>query len=163
MRGATMYTIGKLARRAQVNPDSIRFYERQRLVFPAMKTDAGYRLYDENAVRRIAFIKHAQRCGFSLAEIGELLEMHGADVAARDDGYRLAVEKQAQIGQTIAALEAMSEALSQLITACDEGSPDAPESGVSPLLAALEEGISQQALRSRMAPPSRMAEGRLDA
>lgn len=150
-----MYTIGKLARRAQVNPDSIRFYERQRLVFPATKTEAGYRLYDEDAVRRIAFIKHAQRCGFSLAEIGGLLEMHGADAAARDDAYRLAVEKQAEIGKTIAALEAMSEALAQLVTACDEGSAHAPEAGVTPLLTALEAGISQQALRNRRAPGAR--------
>jgi MerR family Zn(II)-responsive transcriptional regulator of zntA len=157
-----MYTIGKLARRAQVNPDSIRFYERQRLVFPATKTDAGYRLYDDDAVRRIAFIKHAQRCGFSLAEIGGLLEMHGADAAARDDAYRLAVEKQTEIAKTIAALEAMSDALSQLVTACDEGTTHAPD-GVSPLLSALETGISQQALRRPMAPVARRPEGRLDA
>ena len=158
-----MYTIGKLARRARVNPDSIRFYERQRLVFPATKTEAGYRLYDDEAVRRIAFIKHAQRCGFSLAEIGELLDMHSADAAARDDGYRLAVEKQAEIGKTIVALEAMSEALSQLITACDDGSSEAMESGVSPLMTALEAGISQQNGRSRSAPTARVAENRADA
>ena len=78
-----MYTIGRLARRAKVNPDSIRFYERQGLLSPETKTDAGYRLYTDDAVRRIAFIKHAQRCGFSLAEIGELLHMHNGDPAAR--------------------------------------------------------------------------------
>lgn len=158
-----MYTIGKLARRARVNPDSIRFYERQRLVFPATKTEAGYRLYNDEAVRRIAFIKHAQRCGFSLAEIGELLEMHGPDSAARDDGYRLAVEKQAEIGKTIAALEVMSEALAQLVAACDDGAAETLESGVSPLLTALEEGISQQNGRGHTAPGARAAENRLDA
>lgn len=158
-----MYTIGKLARRARVNPDSIRFYERQRLVFPATKTEAGYRLYNDEAVRRIAFIKHAQVCGFSLAEIGELLEMHGADPAARDDAYRLAVEKQAEISKTIAALEVMSDALGQLITTCEGGAAEASESGISPLLTALEEGISQQNGRARTAPGARGTESRLDA
>lgn len=138
-----MYTIGKLARRARVNPDSIRFYERQRLVFPTTKTEAGYRLYDDEAVRRIAFIKHAQRCGFSLAEIGELLAMHSGDPAARADGYRLAIAKQTEIASTVEALESMSEALSQLITACEDNA-ETPEDGISPLLTALETHISEQ-------------------
>jgi MerR family Zn(II)-responsive transcriptional regulator of zntA len=71
-----MYTIGRLARRARVNVDSIRFHERQGLLAPETKTDSGYRLYTDDALRRIAFIKHAQCCGFSLAEIGDLLRMH---------------------------------------------------------------------------------------
>ena len=158
-----MYTIGKLARRARVNPDSIRFYERQRLVFPATKTEAGYRLYNDEAVRRIGFIKHAQRCGFSLAEIGELLEMHGPDATARDDGYRLAVEKQAEIGKTIAALEVMSEALSQLISACDDNASETLESGVSPLLTALEAGITARNGKSRPTPSARLVENRIEA
>src|SRR6186997_288819 len=97
-----MYTIGILARRAKVNADSVRFYERQGLLSPATKTNSGYRLYTDDAVRRIAFIKQAQRCGFSLAEVGELLQMHSGNPAARLRGYRLAAEKQADIRKTIA-------------------------------------------------------------
>lgn len=74
-----MYTIGRLVQRAKLNVDSIRFYERQGLLFPETKTDSGYRLYNDGALRRITFIKHAQRCGFSLAEIGELLHIHNSD------------------------------------------------------------------------------------
>ena len=59
-----MLTIGKIAARA----DAIRYYEREGLLAPAQKSDAGYRLYDDNAVRRVGFIKQAQKCGFSLAE-----------------------------------------------------------------------------------------------
>ena len=59
-------------------------------------------------MRRIAFIKHAQRCGFPLADIRELLQMHHRDAAAGAHGYRLAAEKQAGIEDTIAALRAMS-------------------------------------------------------
>lgn len=107
-----MYTIGRLARRAKVNTDSIRFYERQGLLAPATKTDAGYRLYTDDAVRRIAFIKHAQRCGLSLAEINELLQMDSPDPSVRARAYRLAGDKQAEIDDRIEALRTMSEALS---------------------------------------------------
>src|SRR5687768_16144188 len=107
-----MYTIGRLALRAKVNTDSVRFYERQGLLAPATKTDAGYRLYTDDAVRRIAFIKHAQRCGFSLAEISELLQMDSPDPSVRARAYRLADDKQAEIDDTIESLRTMSEALS---------------------------------------------------
>ena len=110
-----MYTIGKLAKRAAVNTDCIRFYERQGLIAPARRTCSGYRLYTDDALRRLAVIKHAQRCGFSLAEIGELLQVRSGDRDAGMDAYRLAVEKKEQIEKTIGALQAMSEALSQLL------------------------------------------------
>src|SRR5690349_17287029 len=112
-----MYTIGRLARRTKVNTDSIRFYERQGLLSPATKTDAGYRLYAEDAVRRLAFVKHAQQCGFSLAEIRKLLQIHSNDASARSGGYSIAEEKLAEIQKTLAALRAMSDALSSLLAA----------------------------------------------
>ena len=70
-----MYTIGKLARKTRVKADSIRFYERQGLIGPEAKTRSGYRLYTDAAVRRLLVIKNAQRCGFSLDEIGTLLRL----------------------------------------------------------------------------------------
>ena len=135
-----MYTIGRLARRARINTDRIRFYERQGLLSPATKTDSGYRLYTDDAVRRIGFIKHAQRCGFSLAEISDLLQMH-SDEPARSRGYRLALEKQTEIENTIEALRTMSEALSCLLDARDAEAARGPvrfEDGA--LMQALEAG-----------------------
>ena len=139
-----MFTIGRLARRARVNADSIRFYERQGLLAPAAKTDSGYRLYTEEAVRRIAFIKHAQLCGFSLAEIGGLLHMHERGSAGRGEAYRLAAEKQSEIQKTMAALQAMSHALTSLLAsrASDDGTN--PDAGANLLLNALESGMTQR-------------------
>lgn len=137
-----MYTIGRLARRANVNSDSIRFYERQGLLSPATKTDAGYRLYADDAVRRIAFIKHAQRCGFSLAEIRELVKMHTGDSAAREEGYRLAAEKQTEIQDTIEALHAMNEALEGLLQTRNDDSARAPMQFEESALAIAREGSS---------------------
>jgi DNA-binding transcriptional MerR regulator len=109
-----MYTIGQLAKRAHVNVDSLRFYERQGLLDPARKTSSGYRLYTDEAVRRIEFIKHARRCGFSLAETRELLRIEDGAVAITAETSRFLGEKQLEITQTMAALQAMSRMLAEL-------------------------------------------------
>ncbi len=122
-----MYTIGQLARRAHVKTDSVRFYERQRLLSPVRKTSSGYRLYAEDAVRRIAFVKHAQRCGFSLAEIRDLLEMRDGVPRPASEVHRFLHEKRTQVEVTITALQAMSKYLSELARAHPlNGSPSNP-------------------------------------
>lgn len=136
-----MLTIGKVAERANVTTDSIRFYEREGLITPAKKSDSGYRLYTEEAIRRIGFIKHAQQCGFSLVEIRELLELRSADSACCDDIYRVAVEKKLQLEKKVKALQAMSHALSSLIEVCSHDKKSLDE---CPILGALEHGIQQQ-------------------
>lgn len=70
-----MFTIGKLAALAEVSADTLRYYEREGLVAPSGKSEGGYRLYDKAAADRIRFIKRAQQCGFTLAEIAELLSL----------------------------------------------------------------------------------------
>ena len=76
-----MFTIGKLARIADVSSDTLRYYEREGLIEPAGKSPAGYRLYDQDSARRLRFIKQAQHCGFTLAEIRELLVLRRRDAA----------------------------------------------------------------------------------
>jgi DNA-binding transcriptional MerR regulator len=140
-----MYTIGRLARRAHIKADSVRFYERQGLVAPATKTPAGYRLYTDAALRRLVFIRHAQRCGLTLAEIGKLLRLHETAPAARRGVYRLAAEKKREIDKTIATLRAMSDALSSFIpTANDDAETDLSGTDESPLLLALEARLLEQ-------------------
>ncbi len=113
-----MLTIGKLAGLAGVSNDTLRYYEAEGLLKPAGKTSAGYRLYDRDSARRIRFIKHAQRCGFTLAEIRELLVLRGHEKACCGDVRSRAVEKKLQIEGKIRALRAMSKALDQLILDC---------------------------------------------
>ena len=80
-----MLTIGKLAALSEVSADTLRFYERQGLIVPASKSAAGYRLYGEDAVVRLRFIKQARECGFTLAEIEQLLVLRSQDVACCGD------------------------------------------------------------------------------
>jgi DNA-binding transcriptional MerR regulator len=119
-----MFTIGKLASLTSVSNDTLRYYEHEGLVKPAGKSLAGYRLYDRDSVRRIHFIKHAQHCGFTLAEIRGLLVLRGRDKACCGDVRTRAVEKKLQIENKIRAMKAMSSALDQLIADCaDETQP----------------------------------------
>lgn len=135
-----MLTIGQLAARADMTADAIRFYEREGLLVPAARSAAAYRLYAEDAVRRLGFIRHAQQCGFSLGEIKELLELRASDRACCDDVYRVAVEKKLQLEAKIRALKAMSEALSGLIDAC---SRDTKPLDDCPILGALESSLAR--------------------
>src|SRR5581483_6903762 len=100
-----MLTIGRLATKAGVSADSIRFYERMGLIDATTRTRSGYRLYGDDAIRRLSFIKHAKRCGFSLPEIRALLEARadGSLAAARE----IAITKAQQLQESIAALGAM--------------------------------------------------------
>jgi DNA-binding transcriptional MerR regulator len=113
-----MFTISKLASLTSVSSDTLRYYEDERLIKPARRTLAGYRLYDDDSTRRIHFIKHAQACGFTLSEIRELLALRGRDRVSCGDVRKRAVEKKLQIEARIRAMKAMSKALDQLIADC---------------------------------------------
>ena len=128
-------TIGKIASVAQVSADTLRYYERERLITPAAKSRGGYRLYEREALRRIRFIKQAQQCGFNLAEIRALLALRATDAACCRDVRRVALEKKLQLESKIKAMKAMSHALTRLIKEC---SADSRPLDDCPILAALE-------------------------
>jgi len=119
-----MFTIGKLATLAEVSADALRYYEREGLIEPAGKSAAGYRLYDKDSARRVRFIKRAQHCGFTLAEIRELIVLRDRNSACCGDVRKRAVEKRLQLESKIRAMKAMSKGLDRLIHECaDETKP----------------------------------------
>jgi DNA-binding transcriptional MerR regulator len=119
-----VFTIGKLARIADVSSDTLRYYEREGLIEPAGKSPAGYRLYNQDSARRLRFIKQAQHCGFTLAEIRELLVLRRRDAACCSDVRKRAIEKKRQLESKIRSMRAMSKALDRLIADCvDETQP----------------------------------------
>ncbi|WP_439889165.1 heavy metal-responsive transcriptional regulator [Pseudomonas sp. MBLB4123] len=131
-----MLTIGQLGRLAALTPDTLRYYEDAGLLQPDGKSDAGYRLYSPAATQRLRFIKHAQACGFSLAEIRELLSLRHSESACCRDVRRLAVEKKLLLEQKIRAMQAMSAALDRLIDDCNDETGPVDD---CPILAALEQ------------------------
>ena len=71
--------IGEVASRAGVSIDTVRYYEKRRLLPRAPRTQGGFRLFAPETVERVQFIKQAQDIGLSLDEIGQLLATGGAD------------------------------------------------------------------------------------
>ena len=70
-----MYRIGELAKLADVTPDTIRFYEKQQMMEHEVRTEGGFRLYSDNDLQRLKFIRYARQLGFTLESIRELLSI----------------------------------------------------------------------------------------
>ncbi|MDP6478809.1 MAG: heavy metal-responsive transcriptional regulator [Phycisphaerales bacterium] len=75
------YTIGQLARAAGVPTSTVRYYERRRLLQPEARSGGNYRVYDEDALERLRFIRSSQAAGFTLADIGALLRFRDGNAA----------------------------------------------------------------------------------
>lgn len=130
-------TIGKLAELADVSANSVRFYEREGLMQIPAKTDCGYRIYGSEAVNRLRFIKQAQQCGFTLAEIQALLQLRDRPSACCSDVRSKVIEKKLQLEARIKAMKTMSNLLDGLIAECNDGARPAENCSI---LAALSPG-----------------------
>lgn len=127
---------GELAKRAGVNPQTLRYYERRGLLPEPPRTDAGYRKYPRSALSRILFIKRAQDLGFTLDEIEDLLSLRVRPEASCDDVRQRAVGRRAEVRWKIATLERLEGALDDLIARCETEW----ETTECPILEALEGG-----------------------
>ncbi len=116
-------TIGKLAKEVGVNIETVRYYERRRLLTPTDRKPSGYRLYDGEALKRLRFIRNAQALGFTLHEIRELLNLRVSSSASCGDVQRKAQAKLKQVEEKIRDLQALGRPLRALIQACWVGQP----------------------------------------
>ena len=116
-----LMTRGELARHGQVNPETIRYYERSGLLPAPARSEANYRLFAPAAVQRIRFIKRAQAVGFSLEEIKTLIDLKFAPEATCGDVRGMVDSKIGEIDAKIAALQAMRDELSALFDECPGG------------------------------------------
>src|SRR5712692_495474 len=104
-----MLTIGRLGMLAEIAPKTLRYYDRVGLVRPTTRTPAGYRVYGEDAVERLRFIRRAKALRMSLADIRRIL-------AVRDEGAAPCQHVLALVGQNLATVEAQIAQLEQLRT-----------------------------------------------
>jgi MerR family mercuric resistance operon transcriptional regulator len=116
-------TIGQLAKKAQVNIETVRYYERRGLLPEPPRKDSGYRQYSENDVSRLLFIKRAQTLGFTLKEILELLSLRVDPNTTCGDVKRRAEAKIADIEEKTLALKKMKKALTKLAATCKGRGP----------------------------------------
>ena len=116
-------TIGQLARKAGVNLETIRYYERRGLIPDPPRNSSGHRQYGQQDLQRTLFIKRAQALGFTLKEIAELLSLRvEPGVSCRDVKERVQA-KIADVEKRMAALEEMRAALVRLAQRCTGSGP----------------------------------------
>ena len=127
-------TIGKLAKQCGVGVETIRFYEREGLILQPERKPSGYRLYPQEAVDQVHFIRQAKDLGFSLKEIRELLDLRLDGKQACDEVRSLAEAKIADIEEKIALLQRMRTTLGELVVACKSNKKTEP----CPILRAIE-------------------------
>lgn len=111
--------IGQLASAAGVTCDTVRYYERLRLLPRATRTHSGYRLYSSADVERLRFIKQAQGFGFTLDEIRDLLPGRGAGLDDCRKVHDLLKTKIGEIDQRMGELRAFRATLGRYFEECE--------------------------------------------
>ena len=115
-------TIGRLAREAGVNVETIRFYERRGLLRQPRRPDSGWRLYDDSAVWVVHYIKMGRQLGFTLAELKKLMGN-----VTRGRAFCASVQKAYEdkidlMGEKIERLKTMRKELKKALLACSKRS-----------------------------------------
>jgi MerR family gold-responsive transcriptional activator of gol and ges genes len=110
--------IGKAARVSGVNAKLIRHYESIGIIPKAQRTDSGYRVYSENEVHILTFVKRARSLGFSMAEIKRLVGLWRNKSRASAEVKSLALNHIQVLETKISELEHMAKTLRQLARSC---------------------------------------------
>ncbi|WP_394700276.1 Cu(I)-responsive transcriptional regulator [uncultured Tolumonas sp.] len=120
-------TIGEMAKRSGLSAKMIRHYESLGLLPPAVRSDAGYRHYQEADVQQLRFIRQARELGFSLPQIGELLNLWHDQQRPSSKVKQVAQQHIAVLEQKITELTQMKSALETLVSRCHgDDSSDCP-------------------------------------
>ena len=119
--------IGQAARRSGLSAKMIRYYESIGLLKPANRSDSGYRLYSDDDLHTLAFIKRSRDLGFSLEEVGKLLALWQDRQRASSDVKALARQHIDELNQKIVELSSLRDTLQDLVDTCQgDHRPDCP-------------------------------------
>ncbi|WP_218353280.1 Zn(2+)-responsive transcriptional regulator [Alteromonas lipotrueiana] len=135
MKTPSLLKIGELATRAKVSVDTIRFYENKDLLRASRRSSTGYRLFIEEDLTRLLFIVRAKQVGFTLDEIGELLELklHPEEHTCQEVKQKTQI-KIDKVSQKIAELERIRRSLVKLHRVCGGGTSSAQHCSILQLL-----------------------------
>ena len=111
-------TIGKLAEMTGTTADTLRYYEKMKLIKASSRSRAGYRLYEDNAVNVIRFIRGAKALNFTLVEIRQLLTLSTSDQASCAEVLKQTEGKIMEAEAKILELKEIKKVLSQLVKNC---------------------------------------------
>jgi Cu(I)-responsive transcriptional regulator len=147
-RGETAF-IGRVARETGLTIYAIRFYEAERVLPKAPRTESGYRVYTEEDVKDLKFIKRAQELGFSLKEIRELLLLRRERTKACSHVRDLLQEKLEDVKEKLRELEKLRSELQVALRSCNRDLRRS-QSGEKASCPVLEElGRTEESLRNK--------------
>lgn len=129
------FTVGQLAKRTDINIETVRYYEKRGLLPEPMRSESSYRQYTENDVARIMFIKRSKDLGFTLKEISELLSLKIDDETTCRDIREFSSNKIAEVEEKIEDLKNIKKKLEELVIKCKRN--DTSKNGC-PILDAFE-------------------------
>jgi MerR family mercuric resistance operon transcriptional regulator len=117
---------GELARQAGVNIQTIRFYERERLLPVPPRSAAGYRCYSQQDLDRVVFIKTCQQLGFTLEDIRSLAGLHGRSSPDGAERLEIAAIAKRRLVQIDEKLRHLSEMRAHLVSLCEDAELTCP-------------------------------------
>ena len=121
------YAIGEMSRRTGVNIETIRYYERIKIMPRPDRTAGGNRQYNHEQLKRLSFIKRARGLGFSISEIRALLEMVDRQDFTCAEVHGMIVQHLSSVREKISALRSLEKALGGMAAECSRGDvPDCP-------------------------------------
>jgi MerR family copper efflux transcriptional regulator len=124
---APRMNIGQASLASGVSAKMIRHYESLGLIAGVARSDSGYRLYDDNTLHQLRFIRRARDLGFSTTEITELLALWRNKRRPSAEVKRIAMAHAADLGRRIAHMQAMQRTLEHLAHCCHgDERPDCP-------------------------------------
>lgn len=122
-----LMSIGQVARTAGVAATTLRYYEREGVLSPSGRSEAGYRLYDRRAVEQLAFIRSAQAVGFTLEDIRMLLDLNGDQKKPAKKEVQALIEKRlGEVEQKMKDLKRVSAALGEALAKCRQSEGACP-------------------------------------
>lgn len=143
----TLLQIGDLATETGLSVDTIRFYERERLLPTASRSSGGFRLFSKSSVAQLEFIRNAQELGFSLQEIRELVSLRDARHPDCSRVEKMLEHKIAAVRGKITALRKLERELQRRMTDCQANLRKADEGNAKDCPALID--ISQAKGRKR--------------
>lgn len=128
-----MKKIGQVVAELGISADTLRYYEKIGLLVNIQRTQAGIRLYSDGDLSRLKFIKRAQKIGFSLEAIGQLLEFRQAPEQAKPQVRTMAEQKLSEIEAHLVELTRLRDELQGMVEACNQSA------GACPILQKLDD------------------------
>lgn len=124
---AAALSIGQLSVRAVVNLETVRYYEKIGLLPAPPRTEGGHRLYGEEHVKRLTFVRRARELGFTLDEIRALLHLAEERERSCARARAVAAKHLADVRAKIADLRRMQRVLTETVARCADGTrPECP-------------------------------------